>query len=58
MKMGFEIDFEALRKRDVFFNQLEKEAKENNLQYFENGLSIDIPDVNIDALLKEDFKGE
>ena len=25
--MGFEIDFEALRRRDIFFNQLEKEAK-------------------------------
>lgn len=52
------IDLEALRKRDKFLSQVEQEAKEHNLQYTKDGFIMDIPDIDVNALMKDDFKEE
>ena len=52
------IDLEALRKRDKFLSQVEQEAKEHNLQYTKDGFTMDIPDIDVNALMKDDFKEE
>lgn len=52
------IDFEALRRRDKFLSQLKQEAKEHNLQYTKDGFTMDIPDIDVNALMKDDFKEE
>ena len=47
------IDFEALKKRDKFLSQVKQEAEEHNLQYTKDGLTMDIPDIDVKALMED-----